>query len=108
MFRLIPNPTFVVAVPLTVPGSERLLVNFTFRHKSKAALKDWVARVNGSTSVSVLAEVVADWSGVEDGEGKPVPFSSEALATMVDNYPTAGREIFDAYFAELTESRTKN
>ena len=37
-----------------------------------------------------------------------VPFGKESLDALVDNYPAAAGEIFEAFRRELMEARTKN
>ncbi len=36
----------------------------------------------GFVYADFLADVVEGWSGVKDGQGQPVPFSAEALASL--------------------------
>lgn len=110
MFRITPNPTFVANVALTRPGEDAVLVSFTFRHKSKTAYKNWVARLQqGEITVPEgLHEVIESWQGVEDAAGKPLPYSREALATLLEEFIPLEEEIVKAYSRTLTESRAKN
>lgn len=111
MFRIIPNPTFVANVPLTRTGDDAaVLVAFTFRHKSKTAYNDWVRRLQaGDLAIAdALHEVIESWDGVEDAAGKPLPYSREALATMIEAFVPVEAEIMRAYSRALTESRVKN
>lgn len=105
MFSLNPTPEFRAKVPMSAPGAAQVLVEFVFRHRSKSALRDWLQA--GRPEAEMLAEVVSGWDGIAD-KGEPVPYSAAALATLLDNYPTAASEIFSAYMRELTEARTKN
>lgn len=109
MFKLIPNPTFAVDVHLSVPGqAEPSTLQITYRHKNKTALAAWLAPAPGTTDAALLGEVIADWSGVLDGDGRPVPYSPAALEELLHNHPTAAPELHRAYLRELTESRRKN
>lgn len=105
MFALSPSPEFRAKVPLSAPGAPQVLVEFTFRHRSKSALREWLHA--GRPEAEMLSDVVSAWDGIAD-KGEPVPYSPAALATLLDNYPTAASEIFSAYMRELTEARTKN
>ena len=112
MFKLEPAPTFSAAVGLTVPGQAAPgSITFTFRHQPRAALQAWLARPTnepGLLDSAYLGAVIAGWSGPVDPDGQAVAYSAQALEDLVQNYPAAGREIFDAYLRELTESRRGN
>jgi hypothetical protein len=109
MFKLNPNPTFAVAVPLTVPGMpEPLEVTFTFHHKTKAALSAWVVDGAGKDEVALLHELIEGWHGVQDDKGADMPYSLTALNDLVGGYWAAQGEITDAYLRELKDSKTKN
>ena len=109
MFKLNPNPTFTVAVPLTVPGlPEPLEVSITFRHQNKTALANWVRQTADEDGTQTLHKVVVGWVGVQAEDGAEVPYSLTALTNLLDNYPAAQGEIFRAYLKELTEAKRKN
>lgn len=120
-FKLIPKPTFIAAVQLTVPGQpEPAEVDFTFIHKGRLELALWRSQVQAPADpeklktwvapkdVDFLAEVITDWGRVDDPEGKPVPYSKNALEELLDNYPAAAGEIYGGYLRAQTESRAKN
>ena len=44
----------------------------------------------------------AGWKGFDSD------YSEEALAVLLDNYPAAGGELFEAFRRELMEARAKN
>lgn len=117
--RIDPNPTFPATVGLTVPGQkETAALEIVFRHKDTEALRAWMeGRPAGGeaagppaprTDAEFLGEVVAGWSGMQDAAGADVPYTPEAFARLLKNYPTAAGEIYRAYLRELTESRLKN
>lgn len=109
MFKLNPNPTFVAAVPLSVPGmAEPLEVSFTFRHQNKAALSKWMTDAKGKSGSENLHKIIADWVGVFGEDGLQVPYSLTALTDLLENYSAAEGEIFRAYMQELTEAKRKN
>jgi hypothetical protein len=109
MFKLNPNPTFAVAVPLTVPGMpEPLEVTFTFRHKNEAQLAAWILESRGKDDVALLHGLIVSWAGVKDDSGDDLPYSLTALTDLLANYWPAKDEIASAYSRELKESKTKN
>jgi hypothetical protein len=109
MFRIEPNPTFDAEVRITVPGSaEPALLAVTFRHRGRRELKAWIDRAKDAASdTAYLGEVIASWRGVEDADGRALPYSAEALARLLDAYPASGGELFDAYLDALTRAREK-
>lgn len=116
LLRIVPNPTFWAPVRITVPGeAQPAQIELQFRHLGKQALRAWVESgrapaPDGSlpTDAQWLGEVVAGWSGPVDEAGQPAPFTPAAFSAVLDAYATAGREIYDAYLAALSESRAKN
>ena len=103
MFKITPKPTFRATVPLSVPGSDKpAAIGVDFRHLSKSALRDYFAGLEGKSDAEALAEVITGWEGVD------VPFSADALAQLLDNYPAAAGELFEAFRRELLEARAKN
>lgn len=110
MFRIDPKPTFSCEVRLSVPGSDvGAPIGVTFRHKGARALQDYFRRAKDlPDDATYLAEVIQDWSGVEDADGAPVPFSFEALAKLLDAFPAAGTELLMVYRRQLQDARAKN
>ena len=110
MFKLIPDPTFPVRVRLTVPGQEATSdLVLTCRHKPRGAVQAWIDSAKElNDDAKFLGQVVADWGeNVQGEDGKPLPYTPEAFAALLDNYASAGMEIFDAYLQELRQSRSK-
>lgn len=108
MFRLTPNPTFTADVKVTVPGADaQAVLTLTFRHKGRKALKAWIEGAAERPDAEFLDEVIESWRGVETATGA-VAYSRETLAELLDAYPAAGGEIFDAYLRALTRAREKN
>jgi hypothetical protein len=110
MFKLVPNPIFTVTVQITVPGEAKpQSLVLTCRHKPRDALKAWIdSAANAAQDAEFLAQVVEGWSGVVGEDGQPLACTPQTLAALLNNYPAAGREIFEAYIKELSESRAKN
>lgn len=112
VFRFTPAPEFWADVRITVPGSDEPgTLRLKFRHLGREALADWIAKPTKAgvdSDAAYLGEVVVGWEGVQDDEGRDVPFGQAAFGRMLDAYPAAGREVFAAYVTALTESRAKN
>ena len=116
-FRLNPAPTFAADVLLTVPGGvEPFRLPVTFKHYSQSAFDALVTKTREvekagqpMPAADWLCHLMVDWgSVVEDADDKPVPFSREALAKLLDNYPGAFAQINAAYGRALVEARAKN
>lgn len=120
MFKIVPSPTFTVAVPLTVPGQDKPIeVRMTFRHKSRRDLVDYQARAytvaeqsaeSGAEGLYIdyVAEILDAWSGVADASGAPLPYSRDNLALLLEAYPSAGPQIVRRYTRELADARAGN
>lgn len=61
-----------------------------------AALRD----LDGRPIADFLASVTQDWTGVKDDEGKPVPYSEDALRQLC-KIPGIAGVMFGAYVAEV-------
>lgn len=113
MFKLSPEIEFAADCQLSRPGVPvATVVKLTFRHKGVEARDDWLKRyveaAKGSAESGVLLEVVAGWDGIVDDSAAAVPFTPEAFAMLVGNFPTAADEVVRAYVRAMTESRAKN
>lgn len=111
MFKLVPDPTFPVRVRITVPGQADLSdLVLTCKYKPRDALRAWIESAKNSiaSDAQFIGEVVDGWGeNVQGPDGQPLPFTQDALAALLNNYPAAGSEIVDAYVKELSESRAK-
>lgn len=106
IFTIDPNPTFVIPVPLPVPGGSPVAVNFRFRHMSVDEYRQMLdeSRALNEPAPVFLARFVDGW----EGEKINAPFSAEALGKLVMNYPKAAKAIFGAFEAELIGALEKN
>lgn len=109
MIKLTPNPTFKAPVLLTVPGlAEPVQLEMTFRHMPADQANEWIRNNQEKHSSAALAEIIVGWDGVLDENEQPVPFSAEALDTLLRNYRPATLEIVTAWLKEMGASRLKN
>jgi hypothetical protein len=109
LFKLTPAPTFKAKVKITAPGGEVAEIEFTFKHKGRKAFDAWARGAAKSESdVAWLDEVIEAWDGPQDSAGEVVPYSRQALDTLLDAYPAASGEITAGYALSLHESRRGN
>lgn len=103
MFKINPAPSFWASVPLTVPGqAKQETIEIEFKHLSKPALKGYFEGLEGKNDSTALGEIVLNWKGVD------AEFSRDNLNSLLENYPTAAVEFFNAFRSELMEARRKN
>lgn len=102
MLKLKPNPTFKAKVGIPTPEGEAK-VEFTFRHKTRAQLQDYLFGEHPDRSdVDAVLEIAEAWSGV-DGE-----FGRESLDELFQNYHGAAKAIVKTYAEQLTQARSGN
>lgn len=102
MLKIAPEPTFVVSVALPVPGGADQLVNVTYRHKGRKAIKAWLDAARERDDADSLGEVIAGWDGID------VAFSQAALADLLDAYPGSAIALLEAYVGEVGKAAAKN
>lgn len=105
MFSVNASPTFKATVKFGTPDGEASF-KVIFKHKGRKALAEFVQSLTaedaGRTDFEALTEIIVAWEDVKE------PYSKDALEQMLDNYPTAAKAFFDAYFPALTEGARKN
>lgn len=107
--RIVPSPTFRARVAFTVPGEPDAAIEFSFRHKSPAALLAWHETFGAKSSAEALAEVIDKWlGGVIDEHGDEVPYTPENLALFLAAHAPRAEELLETYLREVYESRRKN
>ena len=110
MFKIVADPTFTCEVRLSRPESDTPVpVKITWRHKGARDLTRWLSTVSkADDDAAFLGQVIADWQGIGDKDGAPLPYSLDALRTLLATFPSAGREMVQAYTGRLTDARAKN
>ena len=103
MFKLDPSPTFQAAVQITMPGRESQTLSVVFRHKTKSAIKAFMAGAASRPDAEVLREIIESVDGKPDGMDV-----YDFLEKLLENYPASSRDLMHVYLRELTESRAKN
>lgn len=103
MFKLQPKPTFKARVPITVPGETKPAeIEVEFKHMSLEQVRAFFEGLVGKQDADALGEIVVGWSGVD------AAFDAEALATLLNNYPSTAAAMFETFRRELFEARRKN
>ena len=57
--------------------------------------------------LGTLLELIADWDGVEETPGKPLPFDEEALAALLE-VPSVGAQILEEWFNSVNHQKGKS
>lgn len=103
MFKLEPNPTFWAVVGITVPGDAVAgKLEVEFRHLGVSEWEAYRAKTAEQPLREVATGLIVGWRNVD------VPYSAEALARLLDRWPRAAVDLFEAYGRELFEARQKN
>lgn len=95
-FSLIAKPTFNSTVVVPTPSGGSAEIRFTFKHRTKTDLENWVSQERND--VDAILEVAVGWDLEE-------PFNAESVELLVQNYLAAPEAIVKAYIGELTATR---
>lgn len=96
-----PSPTFKAKVAIPVHGGAPVDVEFTFKHRSREAYRDFLEALPNREDVDVVLDVAAGWD-LDD------PFDADSVAKMTENYIGSARAVLNTYMVELTGGRAKN
>ena len=121
-FKLQQSATYVWPVKIVLPidGGKRLTETFdaTFRRLPQSRINEIIklarlqerGRLDEDQELEdqdAAREIMAGWDGVEDDNGKPIPFSEGALKQLLE-IPTVAGQIVKAWFGSLAEAKRKN
>ena len=84
---------FETTVLVNVPGvgRQQFTAKFVDLPQSKIEVLD------GGDAGSLMQEALVGWSGIEDKEGKPIPFTPAHIAAVLD-FAYVKSALYDAYF----------
>ena len=99
--KLIANPTFKSKVGIPVAGGEPVQVEFTFKHRTKKALDEFITSRAEKTDVDSFLDMVEGWD-LED------EFSKESAETLLDNYIGTALATYRVYLDQLIQGKIKN
>jgi hypothetical protein len=94
-------PTFKATVGIPIPGAAAERVEFTFKHRTKDQLNEFIATRGEKTDAESFMEMVAAWDFAEE-------FNRASVETMLQNYMGAAVATYRAYVDELTQAKAKN
>lgn len=100
--KLVANPTFKARVGIPVPGEkDPTYVVFTFKHRNKTDLQDWL-ELRGRSDLDMFMEMVTGW----DIEGEE--FNRENAAMLIEAYGGAAVATVNVYIEQLSRTRVGN
>lgn len=105
MFKLDPAPTFACTVQISAPGASSLPLKLHFKHQRTSALQQFMDTAIGRPDAEILADMVAS---IDPGEKPADQTDADFLLQLLDAYPAAKVDLWNAYIRALTESRVKN
>ena len=90
-------------------GFEEQQITIRFKDMPRSWLSATVEKINAGeiSDEEICREVIEGWEGVEDVNGKPVPFTAEGLDELLEkrNFPGAAVGVF---FDSLRGRKVKN
>ena len=101
VFKLDPAPTFDAAVDVPVHGSDAVKVKFTFKHRSREQLEEFMQSMVGKSNAEAVMDVASGWELTDE-------FNAENINKLCNNYMGAAYAIAQTYFAEIRQARLGN
>lgn len=94
-------PTFRAKVGIPVAGGASVDVMFTFKHRTKTELVEFVSTRADKTDEDSFLDMVTGWD-LED------EFGPDAVKLLLENYIGAAVATYEAYKAELVKAKPGN
>ncbi len=103
MARLALNaaPTFTAKVGIPVAGAEPVPVAFTFRHRTRSALDEFIKTRADKADTDTFLDMVIGWD-LED------EFNRENVERLLENYIGTALAAYRVYVDELIQGKSKN
>lgn len=95
------SPTFVAKVGIPVAGAEPVAVVFTFRHRTRRELDDFIKSRADKPDTETFLEMVTGW----DLEDEFTPANAERL---LENYIGTALATYRVYIDQLIQGKSKN
>ena len=99
--KLIAEPTFRSKVGIPVAGGKSVEVEFTFKHRTKKALDEFVNSRTEKTDTESFMEMVTAWE-LEDA------FNAENVELLLQNYIGSALATYRVYVDELVKAKLGN
>lgn len=94
-------PTFKAPVDIPVAGGEPLVAVFTFKHRTRTALDEFIAERPKKSDIDAFMEMVEGWD-------IDVPFNKENAEILLENYIGTSLATYRVYLEELIQAKAKN
>lgn len=95
------NPTFPATVEIPIAGGESVKVRFTFKHRTKKELEEWIKTREGRSDLESFTSMVEGWD-LEDA------FTPENIEELLENYIGTALATYFVYIDELVKAKAKN
>lgn len=95
------NLTFSAPVPVPVAGGEPVMVNFTFKHRTKNDLSALAESRAGRSDADIMMDIVTGWDMAED-------FGRDNVELALQQRIGLGLACWGVYVDELVKARVKN
>lgn len=102
MFKIEPNPTFWATARIHVPGQGLGQIEVEFKHLKHAERRAYSDSLDSKTNMEALTEIIIGWRGID------VAYTSDTLAQLLNEYPTAASALYAAFWGEITGAAEKN
>lgn len=96
-----PDPTFTAKVPVPVAGAGNVSVEFTFKHRTRSQVKQWLSDIKDKADEDVILQCVSGWELDDE-------LNTKNVQLLCENYVGASGSIVETYLNELLAARTKN
>lgn len=94
-------PTFKASVGIPVAGGEPVMVEFTFKHRTKTTLDEFTKSRADQTDTESFMAMVEGWD-LEDA------FTKESVDELLENYIGAALAVYRGYVNNLVQAKVKN
>lgn len=101
MLKIKANPTFKAKANIGVPGGEPVALEFTFRHRTRSELLQWIEDSKDKTDLDYVMSCVTSWELTDE-------FTRENVGLLLENYLKAAAAIASTYLKEIGLEREKN
>lgn len=98
---LVASPKFTAGIQIPVAGGDSVIVEFTFRHRTKRELGEFIAPENERDDLDTVMECIVGWELAEE-------CTRENVDIFLQNYGGAALAIYVGYLDEITGQRQKN
>lgn len=99
--KLVAAPTFRAKVGIPVAGGEVVQVEFSFKHRTRDALDEFIRSRAEKGDAESFLEMVEGWE-LED------EFNAANVELLLQNYGGSALAVYRAYVEELVGAKLKN